>query len=266
MTGNRPVAGQPQLVGPQQHPARPSAVAFDLDGTLVDLERFHHDALLRAAREVGVALRWDEALRRLPHFVGGPDARLAAEVAALAGTGVSPAEVLTAKRRCFASLVGAVDEIVPRTGAAEILHRLADRGVPMAVGTVTERGTALGILRRAGLLPLFGADRVVTARDVAELKPAPHVYRETARRLGVPPAGQLVFEDSVTGITAARSAGSPVVAMPTVPDRGYLASVGAAGATAVFPDWRHPELPRLLDRLLGPGVPEPSHGGRARHG
>ncbi|MEQ4304748.1 HAD family phosphatase [Plantactinospora sp. B6F1] len=231
-----------------------SAVAFDLDGTLVDLERFHHDALLRAAREVGVALTWDDALHRLPHFIGGPDPRVAAEVAALSGAGVAPAEVLAAKRRYFSALVGAADGIVPRAGAAELLDRLAGRGVPLAVGTVTEREPALGILRRAGLLGHFGADRVVAARDVPELKPAPHVYRETARRLGVPPQDQLVFEDSVTGITAARSAGSPVVAMPTVSDPGYLASIGAAGATAVFPDWHDPALPPLLDRLLSAGL------------
>jgi beta-phosphoglucomutase len=229
---------------------RISAVAFDLDGTLVDLERFHHEALLRAAREVGVELTWEQALERLAHFIGGPDARVAAEVAALSPAGVAPVEVLAAKRRYFASLVGAVAEIVPRAGAGEVLDRLAGRGIPVAVGTVTERETAVGILRRAGLLPLFGESRVVTAQDVPQLKPAPHVYRETARRLGVPPADQLVFEDSLTGIAAARSAGSPVVAMPTVHDRGYVQSVGAAGASAVFPSWHDPRLLPMLDRLL----------------
>ncbi|MET7403117.1 HAD family phosphatase [Dactylosporangium sp. NPDC005572] len=232
---------------------RLSAVAFDLDGTLVDLERFHHEALLRAAREAGVELTWDQALERLPHFIGGPDQRVAAEVAALSPAGVPPVEVLAAKRRYFASLIGEVAEIVPRAGVGEFLDRLAGRGIPVAVGTVTERGTALGILHRAGLLPRFGERRVVTAQDVPHLKPAPHVYRETARRLGVEAADQLVFEDSLTGMAAARSAGSPVVAMPTVHDPDYLAAVAAAGASAVFPGWRDPGLLPLLDRLLVPG-------------
>ncbi len=229
---------------------RISAVAFDLDGTLVDLERFHHEALLRAAGEVGVELTWEQALARLAHFIGGPDARVAAEVAALSPAGVAPAEVLAAKRRYFSSLIGAVDHIVARAGAGEILQRLTGRGVPVAVGTVTEAGIALDILHRAGLLALFGEDRVVTAGDVPRLKPAPDVYRETAARLGVPPADQLVFEDSLTGLAAARSAGSAVVAMPTVCDRAYLAAVGAAGAAAVFASWHAPGLPSLLDRLL----------------
>jgi len=230
------------------------AVAFDLDGTLVDLERFHHEAMLRAAREVGVELTWDQALARLPHFIGGPDQRLAAEVAALSPVGASPAGVLAAKRRYFASLLATADLIVPRAGAGEVLDWLAGRGVPVAVGTVTERDAALGILDRAGLLALVGAGRVVTAADVPDLKPAPHVYQETARRLGLPPAAQVVFEDSVTGIRAARLAGSPVVAMPTVTSQDYLRSIRAAGALEVFLTWRHPSLPKLLDRLLVPKV------------
>ncbi|WP_328475559.1 HAD family phosphatase [Actinoplanes sp. NBC_00393] len=227
------------------------AVAFDLDGTLVDLERFHHGALLRAAREAGVELTWEQAFQTLPHFIGGPDARVAAEVAALSPDRVPPARVLAAKQRYFAALIASVDDIAARAGAVELLDRLTSRGVPVAVGTVTEGATALGILRRAGLLGFFGESRVVTAQDVPQLKPAPHVYRETARRLGVPPARQLVFEDSITGITAARSAGSPVVAMPTVTDPDFLTAIGAAGPEAVFHSWHDPRLATLL---LGGGV------------
>ncbi|MEH1123083.1 HAD family hydrolase [Micromonospora sp. CPCC 206061] len=226
------------------------AVAFDLDGTLVDLERFHHESLLRAATEVGVELTWERARQCIPHFIGGPDAVVAAGVAALSPAEVAPAEILAAKQRYFTSAIGAVDQIVPRTGVGEILNWLASRGVPVAVGTVTEREIALGILGRAGLLPLFGESRVVTLRDVSRLKPAPDVYLETARRLDVPPANQLVFEDSLTGMAAARSAGSPFVAMPTVRAPDYLASVGAAGALAVFPGWCHSGLLPLLAHLL----------------
>lgn len=246
--GRRDVAGEEHRAAVSGGQIR--AVTFDLDGTLVDLERFHHQAMLRAAREVGVELTWDQALARLPHFIGGPDQRLAAEVAALSPTSASPVDVLAAKQRYFSSLLTTIDRIIPRAGVGEVLGRLIAHGVPVAVGTVTERENALRILHRAGLLPLVGEARVVTAADVPQLKPAPHVYWETARRLDLPPADQLVFEDSVTGIRAARSAGSPVVAMPTVRDQDYLRSVRAAGALAVFPAWRDPGLPPLLDRLL----------------
>ncbi|MCW6004191.1 HAD family phosphatase [Micromonospora sp. CPCC 205371] len=226
------------------------AVAFDLDGTLVDLERLHHDSLLRAARDVGVELTWEQARRSVPNFIGGPGAVGAGGVGAPVPAGAPPAEILAAKQRYFTAAIDAVSQIVPRAGVGEILDRLGGEGVPLAVGTVAEREIAVGILDRAGLLPLFGEARVVTLRDVPRLKPAPDVYLETARRLGVPPADQLVFEDSLTGMAAARSAGSPFVAMPTVRAPDYLASVGAAGAAAVFRDWRDPGLLSLLAHLL----------------
>ena len=230
---------------------RIAAAAFDLDGTLVDLERFHHEAWLRAARGAGVELTWEQALRRLPNFIGGPDARVAAQIADLAPAGAAPERTLAAKERWFAALIGAVDEIVPRPGVVEVLDLLRDRDIPIAVATSTERGTALTILHRAGLLPRFGAGRrIVAAQDVSRQKPAPDAYRITAWRLGVPPSGQLVFEDSVTGMTAARAAGSPFVAVPTVADPEYLASVAAAGAAAVCRSWQDPELSLLLHRLL----------------
>ncbi|NUP48314.1 MAG: HAD family phosphatase [Catenulispora sp.] len=229
---------------------RIAAVAFDLDGTLVDLERFHHEAWLRAARSAGVELTWDQALRQLPNFIGGPDARVAAQIMDLAPAGASPERTLTAKERWFSALVDAVEEIVPRAGVAELLDGLRSRGIPVAVATSTERGTALTILHRAGLLPLFGAARVVSAQDVAQPKPAPDAYRITAWRLRVPLSAQLVFEDSLVGMSAARAAGCPFVAVPTVTDPGYLASVTAAGAVGVFDSWQDPDLSLLLERLL----------------
>ncbi|HEU5354710.1 MAG TPA: HAD family phosphatase [Actinocrinis sp.] len=233
--------------------SRISAAAFDLDGTLVDLERFHHEAWLRAARQAGVELTWQQALRQLPNFIGGPDERVAAQLAALSPKTVPPHETLAAKRRHFDALIGSVGEIAARAGAGEVLDGLRARGVPMAVGTATERETTLRILRRAGLLPLFGESHVVAASDVPRLKPEPDVYLATARLLGVPPREQLVFEDSVTGMAAARSAGSLVAAVPTVQDQGYRQSVEAAGATAIFESWHDPDLPLLLDRLLADG-------------
>lgn len=237
--------------GPAPGPV--AAVAFDLDGTLVDLEHLHHEAWLAAARQAGVHLTREEARHRLPHFVGGPDPQVAAEVAALAPAAVSPAGIAAAKHRAFDELAGAVEEIVPRAGVGAVLDLLCGRGVPVAVGTATGRETALAVLRRAGLLALFGESRVVAAQDVPRLKPAPDVYLATARLLGVPPAAQLVFEDSVTGALAARAAGSPCVAVPTVHDPDYLRLFAGAGARAVVTDWRDPGLPPLLDRLLAGG-------------
>jgi len=57
----------------------------------------------------------------------------------------------------------------------------------------------------------------VCGEDVRRGKPDPEPYLLAAARLGVPAAGCVVLEDSPTGIAAARAAGCPVIAVPSVP-------------------------------------------------
>ena len=57
----------------------------------------------------------------------------------------------------------------------------------------------------------------VCGEDVRRGKPDPEPYMLAADRLGVPAAGCVVLEDSPTGIAAARAAGCPVIAVPSVP-------------------------------------------------
>jgi beta-phosphoglucomutase-like phosphatase (HAD superfamily) len=57
----------------------------------------------------------------------------------------------------------------------------------------------------------------VCGEDVSRTKPDPEPYLLAAARLGVPPAGCVALEDSPNGVTAARAAGCPVIAVPSVP-------------------------------------------------
>jgi beta-phosphoglucomutase-like phosphatase (HAD superfamily) len=69
------------------------------------------------------------------------------------------------------------------------------------------------VLKVTGLS--FGV--TVCGEDVRRGKPDPEPYLLAAGRLGVPAAGSVVLEDSPTGIAAARAAGCPVIAVPSVP-------------------------------------------------
>ena len=69
------------------------------------------------------------------------------------------------------------------------------------------------VLKVTGLS--FGV--TVCGEDVQRGKPDPEPYLLAAALLGVPPAGCVVLEDSPTGIAAARAAGCPVIAVPSVP-------------------------------------------------
>ena len=91
------------------------------------------------------------------------------------------------------------------------MERLAARW-PLGLASSSNREVIDLVLAEAGLDERFGVS--VSSEEVARGKPAPDVYLETARRLGVPPAGCVAIEDSENGIRSANAAGMRVVALP----------------------------------------------------
>jgi HAD superfamily hydrolase (TIGR01509 family) len=177
-------------------------VLFDLDGTLIDTMPLHYEAYRRTFLEMGLSLTPEgfygnvggTALETIPRFLAGRPAPS------------SVAEIHERKKRELAKLLDDVDLVV--LPAANLLPLLRGR-VPMAVATSGARPGVEKMLRRLGWLETFQA--VVTAEDVKNGKPAPEVYLEAARRLGVPAGECLAFEDTDDGVASARAAGCTVV-------------------------------------------------------
>jgi HAD superfamily hydrolase (TIGR01509 family) len=105
-------------------------------------------------------------------------------------------------------------------------------------------------LRRTGLVMHFG-ERVFTADQVPNPKPAPDVYLAAARRLRVAPERCVVVEDSVTGTRAAVSAGMTVLGFAGAKhaSAGQAQKLRAAGANVVFETMA--QLPSLVERWTG---------------
>lgn len=226
-------------------------ITFDLEGTIIDLESLHHSAHLHAAAAVGMKLTWDEALRRLPHFIGGPDEQVAVEIAALAGRNASASRILSAKNAYFNDLLEKREgDLVPRDGFIEFFYWARTTGIKLAIGTVNPRTLALSLLKHVSAMSDLGQEFIVAKEDVASLKPAPDVYLETAKRMGIKATDQLVFEDSLIGLKAAQSAGCNVVAMPTVKDADFIQNLYTAGAEAVFLSWKDSNLQPFVSRLI----------------
>jgi beta-phosphoglucomutase-like phosphatase (HAD superfamily) len=85
---------------------------------------------------------------------------------------------------------------------------------PLAIASSSNPELIEVVLRAAGIDSLFEA--AVSSEEVARGKPAPDVYLETARRLGVDPGRCAAIEDSHAGIRSAKSAGMLVVAVPNL--------------------------------------------------
>jgi HAD superfamily hydrolase (TIGR01509 family) len=181
------------------------AVVFDLDGVLVQTEEIWHDVREVYIRDRGG--RYDAVSQRAmmgmsslewPRFMH-EDLGIADEPAAINDAIV---ELMSARYR---------DALPVIDGAVDAVRRLAER-FPLAVASSSNRPLIDLVLDLTGLADAFTA--TVSSEEVARGKPAPDVYLEAARRLGVAPERSGAVEDSHAGIRSARAAGMFVVAIP----------------------------------------------------
>ena len=101
--------------------------------------------------------------------------------------------------------------IPTRPGAAELVAGLHGK-VPLGIASNTARSLVLLALGSAPFADAF--DAIVSAEEVPRPKPAPDIYLEACRRLGVEPSAAIGLEDSASGISAAKAAGLTVIAVP----------------------------------------------------
>ncbi|MFK3679341.1 HAD family hydrolase [Microbacterium sp. NPDC090218] len=181
---------------------RPSAVLFDLDGTLVDSERLWLDAvrsrLGEAGRTVSPAL-----LAQFEGLTTLDSARTLIEVGGLdAHETVIAAELEQLTIDAFAGRLSWIP------GAEEALSSLRRAGTPLALVTSSTRRWVAAVTEN---IPLGPFAVVVTVDDVEHAKPDAEPYLRATGLLGIDPGACLVFEDSSVGVRAAVAAGCRVV-------------------------------------------------------
>jgi HAD superfamily hydrolase (TIGR01509 family) len=193
--------------------AAPAAVVFDNDGLLLDTE----EAWTRAEQRLFAGLGHKRIL------IGSSRTMAAAKLEVLlerAGEGEALMDELLAL-----VMEEALAGVAPRPGARRLLERLGDAGVPLAVASNSERQFVQRTLQSAGLYPDGPFAVVVSANDVEHPKPAPDIYLEACRLLGVSAADAVALEDSPIGVASAAAAGMFVIAVP------YFAGTELAGAS-----------------------------------
>ena len=182
-----------------------AAVVFDLDGVLVDSEHVWDEVREELARERG--RRWHE--RAQADMMGMSSTEWSRYMHDVLGLTDSPeeinAEVVRRMEARYAEHLPLVDV------AVEAVERLA-RAFRLGLASSSNRPLIEVVLEKAGLADLF--ETTVSSEEVERGKPAPDVFLEAARRLGVPPEACAAIEDSGNGIRAARTAGMLVLAIP----------------------------------------------------
>jgi len=181
------------------------AVVFDLDGLLLDTEQVWDEVREALVRERGG--RWHD--RAQADMMGMSSHEWSRYLHEELGLPEPPEElnrlVVERMEERYRDGLPVID------GAVDAVRRMAERW-PLGLASSSNRPLIDLALDRMGVADLFHA--TVSSEEVERGKPAPDVYLEAARRLGVPPERLAAVEDSASGIRAAKAAGLRIVAIP----------------------------------------------------
>jgi HAD superfamily hydrolase (TIGR01509 family) len=183
------------------------AVAFDMDGVLVDSEHVWDEVREQYATETGGTYT-DSATRAMMGMSSVEWSRYMAETLGVPGT---PGEINDAIVHRMLQRYGDAPPLIP--GAVDAARRLGERW-PLAIASSSNPELIEVVLRAARLEELFAV--AVSSQEMARGKPAPDVYLEAARRLGVDAGRCAAVEDSHNGIRSAKAAGMRVIVFPNI--------------------------------------------------
>lgn len=178
---------------------------FDMDGLLFDTERLYRESWIKMAEEFGQTP--DPAF---PKAISGTSGAFALELIHKHYPAVDPKAFWDSGVARVASLTE--KEIPLKPGARELLTFFRSNGVKTAVASSSPVKMITHNLTAGELLPYF--DAVVSAQQVAHVKPAPDIFEEAARQLGLAASECYVFEDSINGCHAGFAAGCATVMVP----------------------------------------------------
>ena len=213
------------------------AVIFDMDGVLVDSHTAHKrawqrflDSVGRTVTESELEFIFDGRKREdiLRHFLG---------------------ELSAEKIRQFGDQKEAFfrqDAIDLKTirGVPEFLEHLERENLRLGVASAGSSSRVHFVLEQLRLQRYF--DAIVAGNDVVLGKPDPAIFRLASSRLGVEPGRAVVFEDSVSGIKAAKAAGMKCVGIANSSRTDILLEAGADQVVADFVAFSVGRLHRLL--------------------
>ena len=234
---DQPATEQPAVPEPaaDEHPARrpdalaalarPEALIFDLDGTLVDTVGHRIECWLRTFAEIGIPAERDHVAR----LIGADGKRLAMEVAAVAGKRLDDERAEAVDRRAGEIFGQLNTDPRPLPGVSELLRQLERGELRWAIATSSR---AEQVQTSVDALGLAGQPMIVDGSHVAHAKPAPDLLLLAADQLGQSPRACWYIGDATWDMHAARAANMPSVGIASgAVSREALIEAGAGAVT-----------------------------------
>lgn len=184
------------------------AVIFDLDGTLIDTEKYYRINWPKAFEHFGYTMTDEQYLsirslgkpfiyETLKNFSGDPD--------------FDYDSVIDYRTKLMNESLNH-NGIELKAGAEELLAFLKNKGITIAIATASPVERAKSYLEKTGIESYF--DKIISARNMKEGKPSPDVYQFAVKELGLTPVECIAVEDSPNGVLSASRAGLKVIMVP----------------------------------------------------
>lgn len=185
-----------------------NAVIFDLDGTLIDTEKYFRRCWPKAFEHFGYKLTDEQYLsirslgkpfvqQTLKKYSGDPN--------------FNYDEVISYRAKLMEEMI-AKNGLQIKKGAVELLTFLKEKGIIIAIATASPVDRSERYLKMVGMLDYF--DKIISARNMKEGKPSPDVYSYACKELGFLPENCIAVEDSPNGVLSAYRAGCKVIMVP----------------------------------------------------
>lgn len=217
----------------QPDPSTPRlrGVIFDMDGVLVLSEPILAKAAVAMFAEKGFAVRHEE----FRPFIGMGEDRYLGGVAEARRIPMDPEPDKARTYDLYLEMIRG--QLHPLPGVVAFVEKCRRLGLKTAVASSADAVKVAGNLREIGLPP-SEFDAVVDGTMCARKKPSPDIFLEACRRLGLDPTTCLVVEDAISGVAAAKAAGTRCLAVTTSfgPEQLSEADWVAGGLDVVPPD------------------------------
>ena len=185
------------------------AVIFDMDGVIIDSEPIHFEVDMQTMKDLGCNISREE----LEKYVGTTNEYMIADIKKNYNIRKSVEEIINYKVEMVKNKIVQSD-LEPIEGIRELLIDLKKKNIPAAIASSSPKDFINIVVSKFKLQEYF--KYIVSGEEVESGKPAPDVYIETAKKLGISPKECIVVEDSKNGVLAAKAAGMKCIGFQNI--------------------------------------------------